>query len=154
MDRDKYLGEIGERLKLARKKQNVRREEIASRIGIHPGTYGLYERGKRSPSAETIMIFCEFLSLNYTWLFSGKGPMNLADGAGINLGLLASVIREVELFIEQNSLSFNSAKKAEFISILYEDAFEKSAMDSSYIFTLDNKTIQFLNLLAERQIAK
>lgn len=53
-DDDEYRAYFGQRLKTARKKIGLNQAELAARIGVARDTYGRYERGELSPTAETL----------------------------------------------------------------------------------------------------
>ncbi len=144
--------QFGMRLKKARVRKNITRKVLAHKVGVHTNTYGLYERGKRVPDAIIIKMVCDILQVNYIWLFTGQGPIDMPNNsAGIETGLLENIIVKVEEHLSNSSMILSPAKKAEIISILYDDALEKMAANDSYIFVLEKSLIRFLNLLAERQ---
>ena len=144
--------QFGIRLKKARVRKNITRKVLAHTVGVHTNTYGLYERGNRVPDAIMIRTICDILQVNYIWLFTGHGPIDMPNNsAGLETGLLESIIFKVEEHLSNSNMLLSPAKKAEIISILYDDALEKMAANDSYTFALGKSSIRFLNLLAERR---
>jgi transcriptional regulator with XRE-family HTH domain len=145
---ENFIKQLGTRLKQARKEKGYKnRDELSAQLGVHLSTYGNYERGKRAPDAVFLKKFCESLQINYIWLFTGKGTISLSDNAtGLETKLLAKIIHNVEHHIEFTGAALTDAKKAEVISILYEEALENKAWQEE--LGIDTKTKRFIKLLA------
>ena len=139
---------LGRRLKQARKSRGYKnREDLSTEIGVHLSTYGNYERGERIPDAVFLKNFCDTLHINYMWLFTGMGTMTLPKNAlAIEAQLLTKIIDTVENHIEHTGAVLTTAKKAEIISILYEEALEKQTWHEE--LGMDTKTKHFIKLLA------
>ena len=140
--------ELGIRLKQARKAIGYKnRNELSGLLGIHPSTYGLYERGKRVPGAVFLKKFCDTLSVNYTWLFTGYGSMYMSGNPmGLETKLLEKIFIELDGYLKASTISLERTKKARIVSVLYEDALENQQEP----FRLDRKTKRFIKLLANR----
>ena len=148
MGRTKFGFQFGMRLKKAREQKNITRKAIANRVGVHTNTYGLYERGNRVPDAIMIRTICDILQVNYIWLFTGEGPMHMPDNSiGLEPELLEKIIAKVEEHIDNSKMILRAAKKAEIISILYEEALEKEEWREQ--LGIDRKTKRFIKLLDE-----
>lgn len=69
--------EIGDRIKEVRGR--VPRAEFAEKLGIHPQTLYMYEKGKRVVDVDLIQKICENFNVSVEWLiFGGDG----LQGAG------------------------------------------------------------------------
>lgn len=68
--------EIGKRLKEYRLSQGMTLVQFAKIIGISHGSLSDIERGKTSPSAETLSSLVRHTDINPTWLLIGEGPKN------------------------------------------------------------------------------
>ncbi len=143
-----FMIQLGHRLKKVRKARGYKsREDLAVKIGIHLSTYGNYERGKRIPDAVFIEKFCATLHVNHIWLFTGRGGMALPDNPmGLETKLLECIMEKVEEYMEQTKSILTSQKKAEVISILYEEALENQNWQDE--LGIDSKTKRFIKLLA------
>ncbi len=148
MGRTKFGLQFGMRLKKAREQKNITRKAIANRVGVHTNTYGLYERGNRVPDAIMIRTICDILQVNYIWLFTGEGPMHMPDNSiGLEPELLEKIIFKVEEHLKNSKMILSAAKKAEIISILYEEALEKEEWREQ--LGIDRKTKRFIKLLSD-----
>lgn len=64
-----------DRIKKARKINNLTMEQFGKRIGITKSSVSLLESGKNSPSEQTIKLICREFNINYLWLTQGIEPM-------------------------------------------------------------------------------
>lgn len=145
---ENFIKQLGNRLKQARKAKGYKnRDDLSAKLGVHLSTYGNYERGKRVPDAVFLKNFCESLQINYIWLFTGEETMSLRDNpTGLETALLAKIIKNVEDHIENTGSVLTEGKKAEVISILYEEALENKTWREE--LGIDTKTKRFIKLLA------
>ncbi|MER1249811.1 helix-turn-helix domain-containing protein [Bacillus sp. C10(2022)] len=51
-----------------RKSKKLTQEEMASKIGVHRGTYANYERGNRQPDYETLIKIADFFEVSIDYL--------------------------------------------------------------------------------------
>ncbi|MCL1999451.1 MAG: helix-turn-helix domain-containing protein [Turicibacter sp.] len=70
---------MNERIKQIRKSRGLKQREFGNRIGITTGSISNIEKGKRSPSEQTIMAICKEYKVNINWLKTGVGDMFLTD---------------------------------------------------------------------------
>ena len=56
---------------------NINSLELAEKLGISYSTLGSYERGKRTPSIDFILLLAEKLKVNPNWLLLGIGDIFL-----------------------------------------------------------------------------
>lgn len=65
---------FGLRMKEAR--GNRSQADLAKELSVPLTTYGRYERGNGRPDVSFIRAFCEYLSIEESWLVSGRGNPN------------------------------------------------------------------------------
>lgn len=74
---------IGDRIKVAREKLNIKRKEFAEAIGISINYLSEIESNKKVPSKPILLLIeCRF-SINIEWLKNGEGEMLLKKGKPI-----------------------------------------------------------------------
>lgn len=62
--------QFGERLKKARNAKNLSQQALADIIGKSLNTVGLYERGLRQPSLETLCLLADTLEVSVDYLLA------------------------------------------------------------------------------------
>jgi len=139
------MKQFGSRLEIARGKMS--RKAVSIKMGIHANTYGNFERGDRWPDAGFVINFCKMFNINPTWLLTGQGPMHMPDNStGLETELLEKIIAKVEEHLNDAKMILSTGKKAEIISILYEEALEKEEWREQ--LGIDKKTKRFIKLLS------
>ena len=68
------MGDVGQRVRRARKARRVTQVELAARTGVAHSTVVRIERGQAKPRIETLEKFAEELSVDPRWLAFGDGP--------------------------------------------------------------------------------
>ena len=68
--RCKYMVKFGERLKAARAAKHMSQQALADVIGKSLNTVGLYERGLRQPSLETLCLLADTLEVSCDYLLA------------------------------------------------------------------------------------
>ena len=63
---------FGERLKAARTAKHMSQQALADVIGKSLNTVGLYERGLRQPSLETLCLLADTLDVSCDYLFVSR----------------------------------------------------------------------------------
>ncbi|GEM_PF-2166216 len=79
MTEKKYLIEIGNRLRIFRETLGLSQRAVAEKLGTGPMNVSRYELGQRKLDPHITKKYVEILGLNPVWLFTGKGPLFLAD---------------------------------------------------------------------------
>ena len=64
---------IGDRLRKLRKSHGLNQEKMAELMGITRRSYGLYEKGTRTPTAERLSLIAEKLPVSLDWLVMEDG---------------------------------------------------------------------------------
>lgn len=70
MDKELYI-QIGDRLRLQRKKLGLTQAQAAEKLGISTGYYGSVERGNKRMSVQLILKIYEKMDLEPTYLLAG-----------------------------------------------------------------------------------
>ena len=99
-------GNLGKRLREARKKRHYTQEELAEASGCSRNAIGLMERGGIRPAEKRIRKLSEVLWIREEWLRTGRGGME-RDGRMAEIYELlrkeTSVREEIRRFIERIS---------------------------------------------------
>lgn len=117
---------FGPRLVTLRAKES--QASFAVKHGAHRNTYGKYEREDRDP-AWAFLVNLAKSGVNVNWLLTGEGPMLLSEQVRVrplHLDALQMVVElvENEIVARGGPGRLDAAKKAELISLLYEDVLE------------------------------
>ena len=86
---------FGERLKAARTTKHMSQQALADIIGKSLNTVGLYERGLRQPSLETLCLLAETLDVSCDYLLArteAKKTARVSDGIDEDLAVRISRI--------------------------------------------------------------
>lgn len=86
---------FGERLKAARTAKHLSQQALADIIGKSLNTVGLYERGLRQPSLETLCLLADTLDVSCDYLLArteAKKTALTSDAADENLAVRVSRI--------------------------------------------------------------
>ena len=68
---------IGERIKALRKGNKLTQEEFGERIGLKGTAIGMYEKGNRQVSNQSITLISQAFHVREEWLRTGEEPMEL-----------------------------------------------------------------------------
>lgn len=77
------LQELGEQVKLFRKRMGFTQEQLAAKAGITPSFLGQIERGQRSPTVETVYKISKALEVSMEELFSFQKEIIQKDAAHV-----------------------------------------------------------------------
>lgn len=86
---------FGERLKAARTAKHMSQQALADVIGKSLNTVGLYERGLRQPSLETLCLLADTLDVSCDYLLArteAKMMTKISESADENLAMRISRI--------------------------------------------------------------
>lgn len=81
---------FGERLKVARTAKHISQQSLADIIGKSLNTVGLYERGLRQPSLETLCLLADTLEVSCDYLLArteAKETAKMSEAMDENLAL-------------------------------------------------------------------
>lgn len=62
---------LGARIAALRRDAGLSQAQLASRLGISPSTMGMYEQGRREPSANTLIALSRELNASVDYLLTG-----------------------------------------------------------------------------------
>ena len=67
---------IGPRIAALRRERGLSQSELARRIQVSPSALGMYEQGRREPSADTMVALADSLGVTTDFLLTGRvaGP--------------------------------------------------------------------------------
>ena len=63
---------LGDRIGAARRSRGLSQAELARRLGISPSAMGMYEQGRREPSAQTLVTLARELEVSTDYLLTGQ----------------------------------------------------------------------------------
>ncbi len=87
---------FGERLKAARTAKHMSQQALADIIGKSLNTVGLYERGLRQPSLETLCLLADTLEVSCDYLLARTEAKKTAKMSEASEGDLALRISRIE----------------------------------------------------------
>ena len=63
---------LGQRIGTLRRQQGLSQAELAGRLGISASAMGMYEQGRREPSADTLVALARELGVTTDFLLTGR----------------------------------------------------------------------------------
>lgn len=75
--KDRKKGEIGQRIKIARKFRKRSQQWLADEVNVRQSSVSEWEREANNPSTNNLVSISKCLSVSYQWLATGDGPMEL-----------------------------------------------------------------------------
>ena len=73
---------IGQRIAALRKQAGMNQAELARALGVSPSAVGMYEQGRREPSAAGLVALAEFFGVTTDYLLTGR-PLHTGDGEAL-----------------------------------------------------------------------
>jgi len=64
---------LGQRLKYAREKKNLKQTQVKNKTGIHNKTLSGYENDRAEPDFETLLKLAELYEVDINWIIGKKG---------------------------------------------------------------------------------
>ena len=68
----------GARIAALRRQAGMSQAELARQLGVSPSAVGMYEQGRREPSADTLVALSEIFGVTTDYLLTGR-PIALPD---------------------------------------------------------------------------
>lgn len=63
---------VGMRISQLRRENNMTQRDLARALNVSPSAIGMYEQGRRQPSADLIVAICQEFSVSTQWLLTGR----------------------------------------------------------------------------------
>jgi SOS-response transcriptional repressor LexA len=137
---------LGDRIRIARKRAGLTQEKLAEKIGITYPTMNKYERGHRIPSAELLARIAKILGCDPGWLLSGEGSSIEAQPVP---ALPTPVLNKVpEKFPEHVSeetveyLSLPDVPRGAFSFVVKGESMSPAIRDNDYVIFIPKKDIK------------
>lgn len=81
---------LGPRIAALRKEAGLSQQELAKRLGVSASAIGMYEQGRREPSAQTLVNMARTFGVSTDFLLTGQAE-NAAEGDALCRVLLDRV---------------------------------------------------------------
>lgn len=81
---------LGPRIALLRRSAGMSQAELAQQLRISPSAVGMYEQGRREPSADMLVSMAQLFGVTTDYLLTGR-PENPAQEDGLSRMLLDSL---------------------------------------------------------------
>ena len=98
---------LGERVYFIRRNNDLTQAQFGERIGITFSSVSLIEKGKNTPSEQTIRAICSEFRVNRKWLETGEGDMHVNSRAAVDvlkdIHSYSNALRMLEEFASMSS---------------------------------------------------
>lgn len=81
---------LGARIAALRRDVGMSQAELAERLKISPSAVGMYEQGRREPSADTLVALADIFQVSTDYLLTGR-PMEQSEQDVLSRMLLESI---------------------------------------------------------------
>ena len=81
---------LGARIAALRRHKGMSQEKLAQALGVSPSAVGMYEQGRREPSADTLVALSEIFGVTTDYLLTGR-PIALPDQKAVTRLMRASL---------------------------------------------------------------
>ena len=81
---------LGPRIAALRRSAGWSQAELAQRLQVSPSAVGMYEQGRREPSAATLVAMSQVFGVSTDYLLTGR-PLNPPDEQALSRTLLSSI---------------------------------------------------------------
>lgn len=72
---------MGQRIAALRREAGMSQADLARRLQVSPSAVGMYEQGRREPSADTLVALAEIFSVSTDYLLTGKPTLPADEDA-------------------------------------------------------------------------
>lgn len=86
---------LGPRIAALRRSAGWSQAELARRLQVSPSAVGMYEQGRREPSAATLVAMSQVFGVSTDYLLTGR-PLNPPDQQALSRTLLGSLEGSVD----------------------------------------------------------
>ena len=118
--KNEIKGEIGRRIKIARKYRNRSQQWLADELGLAQVSVSGWERGANNPSTTNMVAISKYLDINYQWLATGADPMELTVYEPVVVHVAAPIHQSEDDLAKQELLTLFDALPRTRRSVLLE----------------------------------
>lgn len=120
---------LGERLRIAREKKNLKQTQVMAKTGINNKTLSGYEKGVSEPDLETLRILADLYEVSVDWLTGREKDSVDQFIEYLDLELTDEEIMEKMVFKVDN-LTLSPEEVKEFIAFVRAKRFMKTGSSS------------------------
>lgn len=92
---------LGDRVKLARKRSKLTQDELAEKLGVTTRTINHYENNQRNPKRNMLIAIAKVCDINIAWLKDGRGiPTKNIKEIGSEMKEMKEAVRTVPVYIK------------------------------------------------------
>lgn len=108
---------IGPRIAALRRERGMSQAELASRIRVSPSALGMYEQGRREPSAEVLVALARSLDVTTDFLLTGR-VVSCAEADALSSLILSRVTTADRRLEERSDRPFSREELAVLMAAL------------------------------------
>ena len=112
---------IGSQIALLRQKRGMRQAELAALLRISPSAVGMYEQGRREPSADTLVALSEIFEVSTDYILKGR-PIDLPDQQAVARLMRSSLESAQTALATRSDRPFTRNELAAFFAAMLTDA--------------------------------
>ncbi len=121
---------IGDRLKHLRKENNLTQKDMAEKLGIHPNTISMYEKGNRNIPSTMIKKISDAFNISTDYLLRGEETKEKQEFSSLDESLLKdenylnltlkNMLKDSQMVAFQDYKSWSVEDKKELLLILLD----------------------------------
>ena len=112
---------LGARIAGLRREAGFSQAELADRLGISASAVGMYEQGRREPSADTLVALSEIFGVTTDYLLTGK-PIALPDQKAVTRLMRSSLESAQSALSSRREQPFTRNELAALFAAMLTDA--------------------------------
>lgn len=120
---------VHERLATIRKDADLTQTEFAEKMGISRRAYVNYERGEREIPSGFVIKLSDELSINPTWILTGKGEKT----EELRSAAIEDAVIAVRTFAVLKRLEINPEREAELVLLLVDYFKQDGPADAAFV---------------------
>ena len=114
------MGMLGARIAVLRRQRGMSQAELAAALRISSSAVGMYEQGRREPSAQMLVTMAEFFGVTTDYLLTGKCLTQQERQAARQL--LENTLVSLETRLARREKPFSRQELAVLLAALLQDA--------------------------------
>lgn len=111
---------LGSRIAALRREAGMRQAELASQLKISPSAIGMYEQGRREPSADTLVAMARIFGVTTDYLLTGK-PLEKGDEDALSRSFLHALAASDKLLEDRPDRPFSREELAVLLAAILMD---------------------------------